>query len=371
MKKINKDEFKKFLSISQVKDLVAELGGEPISINDGVFISKTICHGGDSHKLYYYENSGMFKCYTHCNEAFDIFDLVCRCKNCRGERRPVYDNSGVREWNLGDALQFCANYFNFSPEIDFDERNDLSDWEYFGRIDNQSSSLKKEKIQLPLYETTVLKHLPVMKLEGWEKEGIDLDVMQSNGICFDPKNYGIVIPHYDADDRLIGIRERILIDEEQKYGKYKPAILNGVMYNHPLGFNLYNLNNSKENIRQYRTAIVFEGEKSSLKYASYFKGSDISVAVCGSHITNYQMDLLLEAGAQNIVIAFDKQYHKKGDAEFKQWSKTLQGIKDRYGSKVMISYILDDNKNRLGYKDSPIDKGKNVFQELFNERIYI
>ena len=32
------------------------------------------------------------------------------------------------------------------------------------------------------------------------------------------------------------------------------------MYNHPLGFNLYNLNNSKEAIKAIKKVIVFEGE---------------------------------------------------------------------------------------------------------------
>ena len=46
------------------------------------------------------------------------------------------------------------------------------------------------------------------------------------------------------------------------YGKYRPLIVNKQMYNHPLGLNLYNLNNSKDNIKKMQTAIVFEGEKS-------------------------------------------------------------------------------------------------------------
>ena len=42
--------------------------------------------------------------------------------------------------------------------------------------------------------------------------------MNDRGICFDPKNYGIVIPHFDINNNLVGIRERTLIDENEKYG---------------------------------------------------------------------------------------------------------------------------------------------------------
>ena len=44
---------------------------------------------------------------------------------------------------------------------------------------------------------------------------------------------------------MIGIRERTLIKDNEITGKYKPAIINHKMYNHPLGFNLYNINNMK------------------------------------------------------------------------------------------------------------------------------
>ena len=39
----------------------------------------------------------------------------------------------------------------------------------------------------------------------------------SRGIAYDPKRHGIVIPHYDINNNLIGIRERTCRREE----KYK------------------------------------------------------------------------------------------------------------------------------------------------------
>ena len=80
--------------------------------------------------------------------------------------------------------------------------------------------------------------------------------MDNAEIEFDPVSWGIVIPHRDPVGRLLGIRERTLIKEEEENGKYKPAILNYQMYNHPLGFNLYNLNNSKDGIRKIKKAVL-------------------------------------------------------------------------------------------------------------------
>ena len=174
------------------------------------------------------------------------------------------------------------------------------------------------------------------------------------------------------DNKLIGIRERTLIKENEVYGKYRPAFLNGVLYNHPLSFNLYNLNNSKNNIKIIKKAIVFEGEKSPLLYASYFgEENDISVACCGSSLIAYQVKLLLSLGVDEIIIAFDKQFQEIGDTEFKKWTKKLTNIHNNYSKYCQISFLFDKNNNLLEYKDSPIDKGKDVFLQMFKERIFL
>ena len=48
--KYDKDTLKENLTIEEVFDLVSELGGEPI-MGNGLFTARTICHGGDNHKL--------------------------------------------------------------------------------------------------------------------------------------------------------------------------------------------------------------------------------------------------------------------------------------------------------------------------------
>ena len=221
------------------------------------------------------------------------------------------------------------------------------------------------------YDNKVLRYLPHPHIIPWEAEGIAFDVMESRGICYDPMNEGVVIPHYNIDGDLIGIRERTLIKENEIYGKYRPAIINGKMYNHPLGFSLYNLNNSKKAISTFQKAIVFEGEKSCLKYASYFgQESDISVACCGSNLINYQVKLLLSLGVKEIIIAFDRQFQKIGDNEWQKWVIKLKTLYNKYGNYVNISYMFDKN-NLLGYKDSPIDCKKDTFLELFKRRVTI
>ena len=364
MNENQKNEIKEKLTIEQVMDLVAELGGEPrLQPGGEFFTARTICHGGNSHKLYYYDNTKLFRCYTECSpEIFDIYELV----------RKVNSRQNA-DWTLPHAINYVASYFGMAIlENNFDnEQTKLQDWQILNKYNkiNSIDIKEKQRVEMNFYDEKILKFLPRPRIQPWEEEGITHETLLARGICFDPSAHGIVIPHYDMDGKLIGIRERTLIKEEEQYGKYKPAILNGKMYNHPLGFALYNLNFSKENIKILQKAIIFEGEKSALKYASLFGvENDISVAVCGSSLISYQVDLLLSLGVKEIIIAFDKQFQKLGDEECKRWTKKLTDIHKKYSPKVQISFMFD-KEGLLGYKDSPIDQGAEVFMKLFKERI--
>lgn len=253
--KYDKEELKKELTLEQVYDLLTELGAEPI-LKDNYIICKTICHNSDltnaSHKLYYYANTHLFHCYTECGDAsFDIYELVLK----------VGKASGRVNYSLPQAIVFVAKYFGYSTDnFEFEDcQEDLEDWKFINAFKRGKEKSKPQQVELKVYDNAILKYLPCPRILPWEKEDITLEILKARGICYDPLNMGIVIPHYDINNNLIGIRERTLIKEEEVYGKYKPAILNGKQFNHPLGFNLYNINFSKDAIKRMKIAIVFEG----------------------------------------------------------------------------------------------------------------
>ena len=357
----DKNEIKNSLSIEQVESFIAELGGDPRRQGE-LLICRTICHGGNSHKLYYYNNTKLFRCYTECNDSFDIFELVIKIKTQEGQN-----------WTLYNAVTYVINFFSldFSDFFSQDKKL-LQDWNLLSKWEKTVNNQKEEKIvNLKVYDDSILKNLPRPKILPWEREGIKKEVCDDYGICYNPSSGGIIIPHYNIDNQLVGIRERTLIKENEIYGKYRPAVLNGVMYNHPLGFNLYNLNNSKNHITNIKKAIIFEGEKSCLLFASMMgEENDISVACCGSNLINYQFNLLASLHTEEIIIAFDRQYKEIGDLEWQGWTKKLKSLHEKYNKYIQISYIFD-KEHVLDYKDSPIDKGKDIFLELFSKRIFL
>lgn len=363
----DKLKIREALTDENVFDLLQEWGGDP-SYDTYGYVSTTICHnppGEGSRKLYYYTNTGLFRCYTGCDSYFDIFELVAKVAKIQWDK----------DFDLNDAVRWVAQKFGFSGDHeDRPEDEDLDDWKYLANYERiQDISLKDNSVLLKTYENDILDRFNYkVKISPWLREGITQAALDQARIGFYPGADQITIPHYDKDGRFVGLRGRTVCEEEgERYGKYRPMRVNGIQYNHPLGMNLYNFNNSKDNIKLMKKAIIFEGEKSTLLYQSYFGlQNDISVACCGSSVSAHQMQLLLDAGAEEIIIAFDRQFQEIGDTEFKHLKKNLLKLRDKYKTYATISFIFDKNKT-TGYKSSPIDEGPEKFLNLFKERIVL
>ena len=363
----DKLKIREALTSENIFDLIQEFGGDPTREVFG-FLSSTICHnppGEGSRKLYYYENTGLFKCFTGCDEYFDPFQLVIK----------VAKIQWGKEFDLNDAVRWIAQRFGFSGDHENGpEDEQLDDWKYLANYERiQDIVLKDNSIILKEYENDILERFNYdVKISPWLREGITQAALDQAKIGFYPGADQITIPHFDENNRFIGLRGRTLCAEEgERFGKYRPMKINKILYNHPLGMNLYNFNNSKDTIKLMKKAIVFEGEKSTLLYQSYFGlENDISVACCGSSVSSYQIQKLIDIGAEEIIIAFDRQFQELGDEEFKHLKTNLIRLRDKYKNFVLISFIFDKNMI-TGYKSSPIDEGPEKFLQLFKNRIVL
>lgn len=363
----DKTEIRDSLTSQNIFELLQEWGGDPEWTTFGI-LSATICHnrpGEGSRKLYYYENTGLFRCYTGCDSYFDIFEMVVKIAGIQWDQ----------EFDLNDAVRWIATKFGISGRNEDGPDDDaIEDWKFLANYERiQEIELKSNQIVLKEYDKNILDRFNYsLRIGPWLKEGIIQEAIENARIGYYPGNDQITIPHFDQTGRFIGLRGRTLCSEEgELYGKYRPMKVNKILYNHPLGMNLYNLNNSQNHIKTMKKAIIFEGEKSTLLYQSYFGiDNDISVACCGSSISSYQIELLKKCGAEEIIIAFDRQFQEIGDDEFKHLTRNLTRLHSKYKNDVLISFMFD-KKMITGYKSSPIDEGKEKFLQLFKERIFL
>lgn len=364
----DKSEIKDNLTLDNIFELLNIWGGNPEYTSFGI-ISDTICHNepeAGSKKLYYYSNSNLFHCYTGCsNSTFDVFELLIKIARIQKGK----------EYDLNDSVRWIANYFGIAgTQVNDIEELGLEDWKCFADYDkiNEKENILSQ-VKLKKYDDKILGRFNYnIRLTPWLKEGISQEVLNQAMIGYYPAGDAITIPHFDIEGNFIGLRGRIMGQEEAKlYGKYRPLKINRILYTHPLGMNLYNLNNSKINISKSKKAIIFESEKSCLQFQTYFGfENDIAVACCGSNISAQQMFLLNEVGAKDIIVAFDRQFQKIGDDEFYHLKNNLLKIKQRYGNYFNISFIFDKNMITK-YKASPTDEGKEKFLELYKNRIII
>lgn len=338
------------LQTEQVIQLMQKLGADRYEQKDGLVIFPTICHNTDaaeaSMKLYFYENTKLFVCYTSCN-AMSIFKFL---KNYYETRNIPYN------WfeDIYNVILGCST----PPTDSFEQekREKLSE-----------KYRKRGQIELPEFSSEVLdlfiKYYPV----EWLNDGITKEAMDKFGILYSISQNKIIIPHYDVNNRLVGIRGRALDDwEVENVGKYMPVKVGQTWYNHKLGFNLYGLNETKNNIKESGVCYLFEGEKALLQMDN-FDIPNCGAAVCGSNFNKYALNILLrECHPKEIIICFDKEEKPGEDKYFNK----LWNIGKKYSAYCNFSFVYD-REGLLGMKDSPTDKGEQVFKELVRKRVIV
>jgi hypothetical protein len=176
----DKNEIKEQIHIEDVYELLSEWGAEPEYTSFGLLCS-TICHnlpGEGSRKLYFYENSNLFRCYTGCDASFDIFELAIK----------VMDNQNKLSWDLNEAVRFIANKFHISGTYETDEINKLEDWKYIANYNRIANiSISENSVQLKPYENNIIDRLNYnVKLTPWLDEKISQEVLTYAQIGFYP-----------------------------------------------------------------------------------------------------------------------------------------------------------------------------------------
>lgn len=344
MKKLS--EVANELTPERIIELVTQLGADRYIETDKYIIFPTICHNIDaaaaSMKLYYYKANKKFHCYTDCGDNFNIFELF--------ERR--YKLLGM-EYNF-----FTDVVLKISMDV-----QRFNEYEFFQPYKSPYQQHTKPKVDIEELPNSLLNVYTSIPIPEWLDDGISEDTMKLYNILYSIDENRIIIPHYDINGRLIGIRARALNEEDVKKGKYRPVIINGQLCNHPLGYNLYGLNIVKNNIKQKRWAIIGEGEKLPQQFNTMFgEKNNIAVATCGSSVSSYQIDLLTSVGADKILIAFDNE----GETweEKQKYFHKLENLCKKYSNRVKMGFIWD-SKNLLQLKDSPTDRGKDTFLELY------
>ena len=347
------------ITLTDVKNFLESLGVEQIEVNEEkqYLVCPTICHNpiheAESMKLYWYQNNKIFRCYTECDEAMSIFELYR--KYMALNQYPI-----TLEEAENYIKQFLKHIIITTKRVSRFE-NDIEKYKYSNNIPI-----------LDAYSPVVLDHFTKYYHPLWLRDGITKEAMDKFKIKFSLGQNKIIIPHFDIRGRLIGIRGRALEKKEiEECGKYRPIQIGKVLYTHPLQFNLYGIYEHQKAISKRRSAIIAEAEKSVLLDDGYYGEWSNCVACCGSTFNKYHISLLTDVlGANEIVIALDKEYSDWRTEKAQKYRNKIERMCKKYSNQASFSYIWDFD-NLLEEKDSPFDKGKEVFEELYKNRIRV
>jgi hypothetical protein len=363
---LDKDKIKDALGLEDIKKVLSDLGGgEPIYDREGNMVFKTCCHGGNKHKLYYYEESKQFHCYTDCGSNIDIYQLVVSAKKERGQNYSFPD--AVKEVSNITGIVYTKVGSRFGRNEEAEKSHRVDDWNFIDKFKRK----EKIKVDMPVYNEKVLEVFLPIGYEPWENEGISLETQREFGVGFYLRNDSIIIPHYDTNNNLIGIRQRNTRQEDVEAGrKYTPVIVENKLYNHPLGVSLYGLHKTKNAVLQTKKLLFFEGEKSVHKAQDFYGKLNFTTAVCASNITNFQRDIALSMGVEEVFISFDKYGEGSTETMIQRYKDKLLSFASKFTPYVR-TYILWDDEGLLGYKESPVDRGKEVFEKLMSQKYEI
>ena len=360
---LDKDAILNSLTKEDVIKICTEMGSPEYKEDSqgNLLFSTAICHGGDSpHKLVYYIDSRRFHCFT-CSDSYGIIELVIRASRLKGHNLTWFKA-------LAKIAQITGKSYEGTPE---ESTKTITDFEWINRL----NSIKKNTKNIPnLTEINenILEIFWYVPYQGWLDEHISREALSRFEIGYYGLTNQITIPHRDINGRLIGIRGRYLSDyDAQTYGKYVPLFINGKFLSHQLGSNLYGLHVVKDKIKQCKKIMLVEAEKSVLQAYSYFRDDSFVVGLCGFNITFTQIKIMLkELKVEEVIVGFDRDYEEADSFEATAY---YQKIIKQVAPLVPYCkvYLVLDKKDRLGYKDSPTDKGKDTLIELMKEKILI
>lgn len=369
---LDKDVIVELMTKEDVINILVDLGApQPKELPDGSLLVQSICHGSNSHKLYYYHEAKgdypakVFHCYSRCGDTFGIFELVIRAKRAQGVNLRFYQ-ALVYVATLCDKLDYAKDISAISNKTDM-----IDDWEWINKFKkNSTQEASKHTItQSKAISESVLDMFSYEPHSAFLNDNISAEVMSEFEIGYWGKTNQIIIPHRNINGELVGVRGRYLNPEDiENIGKYVPIIVQDKFLSHSLGSNLYGAWQNREAIKKFKKALVIEGEKSVLQNHTYFGSNDFSVATCGSSLTQAQISILVNYfGVEEVILGYDKEFM---DADSLQAQLYINKLLKRVAP--LLPYckvsILHDDLGLLEYKDSPTDKGKDKLLELLENK---
>ena len=358
MGKIDVKKLKKSLSLAHHKQIMQALGIPAYSENK----EQIIYFSGDknkdalkgSPKLYFYKDSQIYFGYTS-SRSYDIISLVQTRLSLL--KQPC---------SFLDACQFIIDTTNINPDSISRIKKDghVYDWSNLERF----IKVRKYGNQLPEYNRNIIDTLPPLYPQAWIDEGISEETMEKYQIRYYERCNQTVIPCFDDEARLVGVRVRNWDKVRVEQAKYMPLVtLDGQCYKFNTNQVFYGINYNKPEIERTGKVIIVESEKAVMKLDTYMGRHNIALGMYGSNLGIQRRNQLLKMGVNTVSYVVDNDFIGQDDAFFEQWREKIQHFIKLWDGFCRVE-IVWDNLGLLGPKENATDRTKEVWEQLWENR---
>ena len=358
MGKIDVKKLKKSLSLAHHKQIMQALGIPAYSENK----EQIIYFSGDknkdalkgSPKLYFYKDSQIYFGYTS-SRSYDIISLV--------QTRLALLKQPC---SFLDACQFIIDTTNINPDSISRIKKDghVYDWSNLERF----VRVRKYGNQLSEYNRNIIDTLPPLYPQAWIDEGISEETMDKYQIRYYERCNQTVIPCFDDEARLVGVRVRNWDKDRVEQAKYMPLVtLDGQCYKFNTNQVFYGINYNKPEIERTGKVIIVESEKAVMKLDTYMGRHNIALGMYGSNLGIQRRNQLLKMGVNTVSYVVDNDFIGQDDEFFEQWREKIRHFIKLWDGFCRVE-IVWDNLGLLGPKENATDRTKEVWEQLWENR---
>lgn len=358
MGKVDVKKLKKALTLSHYDTILRELGIPIFSKSN----TEWRCFSGDRHKnpydgspsLIFYPDTKIFQGYS-AGRAYDCISLVQTRLNLLGQTCSFIDACNwILEKTGLDPTKITKPLTNTHVY-------DWSDLERFVKV-------RKYGNQLPEYNRNIIDTLPPLYPQAWIDEGISEETMAKYQIRYYERCNQTVIPCFDSEARLIGVRVRNWDKDRVEQAKYMPLItLDGQCYKFNTNQVFYGINYNKPEIERTGKVIIVESEKAVMKLDTYMGRHNIALGMYGSNLGIQRRNQLIKMGVNTVSYVVDNDFIGQDDEFFEQWREKIQHFIKLWDGFCRIE-IVWDNLGLLGPKENATDRDKETWDKLWESR---
>lgn len=339
---MNKDEVKLYLSENPnyIKDILEEIGCHHVKIRSK-YVQACRPDGNNPSSIQVNLNrylttkvhtrSAEFEKYKNGdfdNDIYSLLDYLCG-------------------YNLDQAFKFICGICGIDKSYNISTKKSAA-YMFLKKFKrNQSKEINYKEVAI---ERKELEQFYLTPTKIYEDDGVDLDIQREFELMFDIIGKRILTPIKNSSGEIVTLKGRTIVEN------YKTKGISKFLYYYPYQgeFYLFGEYENYKYILESEEIFIVESEKAVMQLATM--GIRNVLAISKKTISTYQLKKILSYG-KRVILCLDNDV-------------TIEEIKNecrKFRNLCEVYYIKDENI--LGEKDSPTDKGKEVFEYLVKNKV--